>query len=612
MQDGQLETAELDKALSNITLTLTGKDKFGRDVSLTRTNDVNGQYAFADLTEANADGYSVTATQSGLTNHLDGKEYLIVGANRTGSQAPSNTVVVDLTANTRLATVDFTEHLEPESRSISGRVFLDTLQDGELEASELDKALENITVTLTGKDKFGRAVSLTRTTDINGQYAFADLTEANADGYSVTAAFSGKSENENGKDYLIIGANRTGSDTANSTVKVALSGTNKSATVDFTEKLKPVNYTISGRVFLDTLQDGELETAELDKALSNITVTLTGKDKFGRDVSLTRTTDVNGQYAFADLTEANADGYSVTATQSGLTNHLDGKEYLIVGANRTGSKTASNTVVVDLTANTRSATVDFTEQLEPESRSISGRVFLDTLQDGELEAAELDKALENITVTLTGKDKFGRAVSLTRTTDVNGQYTFADLTEANADGYSVTATKSGLTNHLDGKEYLVIGANRTESQTASNTVVVDLTANTRSAAVDFTEQLDAIAYSISGRIFLDTLQDGELEAAELDKALENITVTLTGKDKFGRAVSLIRTTDVNGLYEFDNLVEANADGYVVSAAFSGNALNENGQDYLIIGANRTESNTANSTVKVDLTDANKSSNSRLH
>ena len=180
------------------------------------------------------------------------------------------------------------------------------------------------------------------------------------------------------------------------------------ATVDFTEKLKPVNYEVSGRVFLDTLQDGELEAAELDKALENITVTLTGKDKFGRLVSLTRTTDVNGQYTFADLTEANKDGYSVTATQSGLTNHLDGKEYLTVGANRTGSQAPSNTVVVDLTANTRLATVDFTEQLEQETRSISGRVFLDTQQEGELEAAELDKALENITVTLTGKDKFGR------------------------------------------------------------------------------------------------------------------------------------------------------------------------------------------------------------
>ncbi|TLX45087.1 hypothetical protein C1E24_20790, partial [Pseudoalteromonas phenolica] len=105
---------------------------------------------------------------------------------------------------------------------------------------------------------------------------------------------------------------------------------------------------------------------------------------------------------------------------------------------------------------------------------------------------------------------------------------------------------SGLTNHRDGKDYLVVGANRTGSKTANNTVVVDLTANTRLATVDFTEQLGTIAYSISGRVFLDTLQDGELEAAELDKALENITVTLTGKDKFGRAVSLTRTTDVNG------------------------------------------------------------------
>ncbi|WP_390449929.1 hypothetical protein, partial [Pseudoalteromonas sp. MTN2-4] len=71
-----------------------------------------------------------------------------------------------------------------------------------------------------------------------------------------------------------------------------------------TEELKPVNYQVSGRVFLDTLQDGELEAVELDKALENITVTLTGKDKFGREVSLTRTTDINGQYEFADLTEA--------------------------------------------------------------------------------------------------------------------------------------------------------------------------------------------------------------------------------------------------------------------------------------------------------------------
>ncbi|WP_390449915.1 SdrD B-like domain-containing protein, partial [Pseudoalteromonas sp. MTN2-4] len=134
-------------------------------------------------------------------------------------------------------------------------------------------------------------------------------------------------------------------------------------------------------------------------------------------------------------------------------------------ASRTGSQTANNTVVVDLTANTRSAIVDFTELLGTIPYSISGRVFLDTLQDGELEAAELDKALENITVTLTGKDKFGRTVSLTRTTDTNGQYAFADLTEANADGYSVTATQSGLTNHQDGKEYLIVGASRTGSQT---------------------------------------------------------------------------------------------------------------------------------------------------
>ncbi|WP_390449887.1 hypothetical protein, partial [Pseudoalteromonas sp. MTN2-4] len=166
-----------------------------------------------------------------------------------------------------------TEKLKPVSYEVSGRVFLDTLQDGELETVELDEAIKDIAVTLTGQDIFGRAVSLTRTTDMNGLYAFDNLVEANADGYTVSAAFSGNALNENGQDYLNIGATRTESDTANSIVKVDLTGANKSAIVDFTEKLKPVNYEVSGRVFLDTLQDGELETTELDKALDNITVT---------------------------------------------------------------------------------------------------------------------------------------------------------------------------------------------------------------------------------------------------------------------------------------------------------------------------------------------------
>ncbi|MFY8300615.1 SdrD B-like domain-containing protein [Pseudoalteromonas sp. SS15] len=582
-------------------MTLTGKDKFGRAVSLTRTTDTNGQYAFENLVEANADGYSVAATLSGNTAHENGKDYLKIGANRTESDTANSTVNVPLSGTNKSATVDFTEKLKPVGYSIAGKVFLDTLQDGELEAAELDKVLESITVTLTGKDKFGRAVSLTRTTDTNGQYAFENLVEANKGGYSVAATFSGNTAHENGKDYLNIGANRTESNTVNSTVKVDLTDANKSATVDFTEKLKPVNFEVSGRVFLDTLQDGELETAELDKALENITITLTGKDKFGRDVLLTRTTDVNGQYTFADLTEANADGYSVTATQSGLANHLDGKDYLVVGGSHTESQTASNTVVVGLTAATRSATVDFTEQLEPESRNISGRVFLDTLQDGELEVAELDKALENITITLTGKDKFGRAVSHTQVTKTDGTYTFTGLIAANDAGYTVTAAQSGIAKQLNGQDYLILGAAKTASNTADNSVIVALSGNTETAGVDFTEMLADEDRRISGRVFLDTQQDGELEAAELDKALENITVTLTGNDIFGRSVSRTQTTQVDGTYTFTGLTAANDAGYKLHAS-SGSYVN--GKDYLTTSGVTTTSDMSDNTVLVKLSGSN--------
>ncbi|MFY8300613.1 SdrD B-like domain-containing protein, partial [Pseudoalteromonas sp. SS15] len=381
-----------DTWLQGVNVTLTGTNVFGQQLNITRVTDQNGVVEFTELHPAKV-AAQYTLTQAVVAEYADGKDYL----NSTEVADHSVDKVVITTLNST-PTVLFTEQPKIGDRQVTGRVFLDTLQDGELEAAELDKALENITVTLAGKDKFGRAVSLTRTTDINGQYTFADLTEANKDGYTVSASFSGNAKNENGKDYLVIGTNRTESNTANSSVKIALSGSNKSATVDFTEKLKPVKYSIAGKVFLDTLQDGELEMAELDEAIKDITVTLTGQDIFGRAVSLSRTTDVNGQYAFEKLVEANADGYTVSAAFSGNAKNENGKDYLLIGTSRIASNTANSAIKVSLSGTNKSAIVDFTEKLKPVKYSIAGKVFLDTLQDGELEMAELDEAIKDITV----------------------------------------------------------------------------------------------------------------------------------------------------------------------------------------------------------------------
>ncbi|WP_139052423.1 SdrD B-like domain-containing protein, partial [Pseudoalteromonas piscicida] len=105
-------------------------------------------------------------------------------------------------------------------------VFFDVDQDGVVDAN--DALLKDITVTITGIDKFGQAVNITTTTNTNGEFSFTGLIESNADGYTITQTVSGTYQT--GNRYIGSGAGVV------SNVAKVVVGTDPTPAIRFTEK----------------------------------------------------------------------------------------------------------------------------------------------------------------------------------------------------------------------------------------------------------------------------------------------------------------------------------------------------------------------------------------
>ncbi|KPH56589.1 SdrD B-like domain-containing protein, partial [Pseudoalteromonas porphyrae] len=175
--------------------------------------------------------------------------------------------------------------------------------------------------------------------------------------------------------------------------------------------------------------------ADNDKLLADVGITLTGKNIFGSTISLTTQTNTQGEYTFASLFASDDNGYTVTQTQPAL--YKDGVERNSSGA--IAGSDLTDTVIVMLS--TSNQLVDFTEQ-NPDTATISGRVYFDENQDGTI--AGNDTLLANVDITLTGKNIFGSRISLTTQTNAQGEYTFANLFASNASGYTITQTQPAL------------------------------------------------------------------------------------------------------------------------------------------------------------------------
>ena len=433
-----------ENPIPGTTLTLTGTDVDGNPVNLTTTTDENGNYTFKDVPPGK--DYTITETQP--DGYLDGK----VAPGTAGGTSGVNVIKgISLGENGSSTGNNFGE-LKPVS--IAGTVYDDANKDGKQNNGE--KGIPNTEVKLTGVDKDGKQVNLTTTTDENGNYSFKNLVPGK---YTVTE--TQPQGWDDGKDSLGTGATDAGTLSNDKATDVVLNSGDSAAGYNFAENAptppqeKPAS--ISGTVYDDANKNGKRDAGE--KGIPNATVTLTGKDKNGKDVNLTVITDKDGHYSFKGLTPGT---YSVTETQP--QGWEDGKDSLGTGVSKPG--TLGNDKVTEIAVAAGESGVDYNfgenkakkPPVTPGDKpaSLSGYVFNDVNKNGKRDAGE--KGVAGVTVKLTGVDKDGKSVARTATTDATGKYTFNGL---KAGDYSVSEVQPQ--GWSDGKDSLGTGATKAGS-----------------------------------------------------------------------------------------------------------------------------------------------------
>jgi len=488
--------------IAGVTITLTGTNDLGQAVNLTTTTNAAGYYEFANLRPGT---YQVNETQP--AGYLDGKDT----AGTTGGTVTNDQLAgIPLAAGQHSQENNFGE-LKPAS--LSGYVYEDAGNDG---VRNSEPAIAGVTITLTGIDDLGQVVNLTTTTNAAGFYQFTDLRPGS---YTVTETQPGG---------YVDGKDTAGSTGGNASVNDVISAIPLSAGQNSVEnnfgELPAATAKLSGYVYEDLGNDGVRDPSA---PIAGVTITLTGTNDLGQAVNLTTTTDANGYYEFGSL---RAGTYQVNETQPA--GYLDGKD---TAGTTGGTVTNDQLAGIPLATGQHSQENNFGE-LKP--AKLSGYVYEDAGNDG---VRNSEPAIAGVTITLTGTDDQGQAVSLTTTTNAAGYYEFADLRPGT---YQVNETQPA--GYVDGKDTAgSTGGTVTNDQLAN----IPLAAGQHSQENNFGE-LPAATAKLSGYVYEDLGNDGVRDPSA---PIAGVTITLTGTNDLGQAVNLTTTTDANGYYEFGSL-----------------------------------------------------------
>src|SRR6185312_5575892 len=184
--------------------------------------------------------------------------------------------------------------------------------------------------------------------------------------------------------------------------------------------------------------------------------------------------------------------------------------------------------------------------------SIAGRVYNDDNNNGAIDSGET--GISGVTLTLTGHDTFGNAVSRTVTSDSSGNYLIDNLEQADGTGYTITETQPS--GYADGLETAGTAATGTppggtvSATVGSNTITaVVLDKNQTATGYNFGELRNN---SLSGTVFADV--DGNGIKAAGEPGIAGVTLTLTGTDARGTSVNTTTTTAASGAYTFSNVL----------------------------------------------------------
>lgn len=523
--DGSQQAGET--GIADVVITLEMQDEHGTWVPVVTTTpivtDGNGNYRYDDAVIGS--NYRITETQP--TGLGDGKE------NTSNVITIAQLPVAGSTGN------NFGE----KAAVLSGVVYLDSNNNGTQEPGE--PGLEGVTLSLPASvlNALG-AANLTAITDADGRYQFTDLL---AGSYTVTQQAQqplyGGAATHNG---ITTAGSTGGTATPVATVPSAISditlaaGGNSQAN-NFGEVLQVA---VSGTVFLDMDNDGVI-AASGESGLVGVVIELTGTDDTGASITLSTSTDKDGKFSFENLRPgiySLVEPTQPTGTANGITTAGT------VGGSASGTATPVTTVpsaITDIDLRTPgSASVDNLFGEIPRSSGISGKVWVDANNDGVVDPGE--EGIVGVTVELTGTAIDGTPVTVTVTTDADGNYSFTDLPP----GTYTVIEPNQPPGTLDGQTVPGTsgGTPTTPGNGPSKISTITVGVNQISTDNNFGEILGG---SISGHVYNDSNDDGVRQSDEGGYA--QIDVVLTGTDDLGNAVTVTGHTDSNGHYVFEGL-----------------------------------------------------------
>jgi hypothetical protein len=256
---------------------------------------------------------------------------------------------------------------------------------------------------------------------------------------------------------------------------------------------------------------------DADSGIENAAITLTGTDIIGAAVNRTVDTAADGAFAFGNLRPGT---YSIAEAQPA--GYLDGDD----AAGSLGGAVADD-LISEIAVTGGAAGVGYAFG-EVRPAGLSGAVVCDGV------------GIEGASITLSGVDDRGAAVSQTVDTAADGAFAFAGLRPGT---YSIAEAQPA--GYLDGDD-----AAGSLGGTVADDLISEIAVAGGAAGVGyaFNEILPA---SLSGIVWLDANDDGLVDFGE--KSLPGVGIRLTGVDDRGQAVDTLLNTDDDGACIFLNL-----------------------------------------------------------
>lgn len=473
----------------------------------TVTTDADGHYAFKVLPGTYAVQVSLSNGLGFVTQNVGTDTAVDSDVDITDGR----TSTVTLTSGTADNTLD--AGIQPAI--IQGAVLLDI--NGNASEDTGETGIASVSVTLSGTDVLGNAVSMSTTTDTNGAYQFNvmpgtyTITEANPANYTSSGSEAGT-----------LGSTIVNSDQ----LTVSLNSGEISAQNDF---LDYQTASLSGQVREDLNADGDLNESN-DTGIAGVTITLwqdiTGDGQ--ADVQFASTvTDTGGNYEFMNVPPGNyivieqdAAGYQSTADTSTAND---------------------NQISITLTSGENSSGHDF---LDTYPVNIQGQVRND--EDSDADISDAEQGIETVAIQLytdpngDGDPADGALVAST-STDSQGNYQFNSVTPGQYVLVETDPVNFESTGDIQGDN--------------DNRISLTLSSSTDSVDNDFLDT--TLLGSLSGMVWIDANVD-ELRNSGTENGLAGIRVYVM--NSAGVTVATL-TTDTNGAYQATDL---DAGDYTIS------------------------------------------------